>query len=190
MPIIGCTKENNCKRDAFLKARQLEAERAIGISHSDLVSQHRVSNNTYRVKILFHTISKRTKAYYYFTAGLGNPHKQGESIDPKKIRETTVSSGADVASDLPGNPDDIACHASGNKHLDERTTVLEEPVAVAHKDSVEIPQVTTTVPKTLVQTRQADVRELFVDGQETEAENQRAPRENLDTEFRDSQDMI
>jgi len=31
MPIIGCTKDNNCKKDAFLKARQLEAERIAGI---------------------------------------------------------------------------------------------------------------------------------------------------------------
>lgn len=39
MPIIGCTKEDNCKRDAFLKARQLETERTAGtVVHSDLVS--------------------------------------------------------------------------------------------------------------------------------------------------------
>lgn len=139
---------------------------------------------------LFHTISERIKTYYYFTAGLGNPHKQGESIDPKTIRETSVSSDVNVAPDLPGNPDDIACHASGNKHLDERTTVLEEPVVVAHKDSVEIPQVTTAVPETFVQTRQAAVRESSVDGQETGVENQHAPRENPDTEFRDIQDVI
>ncbi|XP_011878230.1 PREDICTED: uncharacterized protein LOC105567737 [Vollenhovia emeryi] len=143
MPIIGCTKENNCKRDAFLKARLLEAERTAG-----------------------------------------NPHKQGGSTETKKISETTVLSGVDVAPDLPENPDDIARHASGNKHLDERAAALEEPVAVARQDPVEIPQATTTVPETLVQTRQADVRELFVDGQETRAKSQRPPREIPDSEFR------
>ncbi|XP_077281787.1 uncharacterized protein LOC143908214 [Temnothorax americanus] len=148
MPIIGCTKEDNCKRDAFIKARQLEAGRTAG-----------------------------------------NPHKQGESTDSKKINETTVSSGIDVAPDLPGNPDDITRHASGNKYLDGRATALEEPVVVAQKDPVEIPQA-TTVPETLVQVRQADVSELFVDGQETRAESQRAPREIPASEFRKSQDVI
>ncbi|XP_011689507.1 PREDICTED: uncharacterized protein LOC105451020 isoform X1 [Wasmannia auropunctata] len=145
MPIIGCTKEDNCKRDAFLKARQLEAERASG-----------------------------------------NPHKQRESTEPKKIRETTVSSDVDVVPDLPGNPDDVTRHASGNKHLGEREAALEEPVAVAQKDPAEIPQATTTAPETLVQPRQADVPELSVDAQETRAGSQRAPREILDTEFRES----
>lgn len=122
--------------------------------------------------------------------GLGNPHKQGETTDPKKISETTVSSGVDVTPDLPGNFDDKTRHASGTKHLDRRAAAVEEPVVVAQKDPVEIPQVTTTAPETLVQTRQADVSELFVDGQETRLENQRAPREISDSEFRESQDVI
>ncbi|TGZ37657.1 Cyclic nucleotide-gated cation channel alpha-3, partial [Temnothorax longispinosus] len=112
-----------------------------------------------------------------------NPHKQGESTDSKKISETTVSSGVDGAPDLPGNPDDITRHASGNKYLDGRAAALEEPVVVAQKDPVEIPQATTTVPETLVQARQADASELFVDGQETRAESQRAPREIPASEF-------
>lgn len=148
MPIIGCTKENNCKKDAFLKARQFQTE---------------------------HTAE--------------NPHKQGESTDPKKISETTVSSGVNVTANLPGNSD-ITHHTSKTKYLDKRAVALEKPVAVAQKDLVEIPQVTTTAPETLVQTRQADVSELFVDGQETRLENQRAPREIPDSEFRESQDMI
>lgn len=90
---------------------------------------------------------------------------------------------------MPGNPDDIARHASGNKDLDGRAVALEEPVAVAQKDSVEIPQAMTTVPETLVQTRQADVPELS--GQETRSESLRAPREEIpDSEFRESQDVI
>lgn len=117
MPIIGCTKENNCKRDAFLKARQLEAERTTG-----------------------------------------NPHKQGENTESKEIRETTVSSDVDAAPDLLENPDDVTRHASGNKYLDERAAALEEPVAVAQKEPVEISQATETVPETLVQTRPSDVR--------------------------------
>lgn len=148
MPIIGCTKENNCKRDAFLKARQLEAE----------------------------------------STG-GNPHKQEESTDSKKIGETTVLSGVDVTRDLPGNPGNVTRHASGNKHLDEQAAaaaVPKEPISAAQENRIEIPQAAKTVPETLVQTRQADVPELSVDGQETKAENQRAPREIPDTEFRDS----
>jgi len=39
MPIIGCTKEDNCKRDAFLKSRQFAAERAAGLLHCDLIPQ-------------------------------------------------------------------------------------------------------------------------------------------------------
>lgn len=183
MPIIGCTKENNCKRDAFLKARQLEAERTTGIAHSDLISRQLKSNNTRRCKnIIPH--DRANQSNYYFTAGLGNPHKQGESTDSKKISETTVPSSAVP---LPGNPDDIARHASGNKDLDGRAVALEEPVAVAQKDPVEIPQAMTTVPETLVQTRQADVPELS--SQETRSESLRAPREEIpDSEFRESQD--
>jgi len=120
----------------------------------------------------------------YFTVRLGNPHKQGENIDLKKIRETTID-----GPDLPGNSDNIPCHTSGNKYWDERKA-LEESVAVAQKNSIEILQATTTVPETLVQPQQADVSELFVDGQETRAESQRAPREIPDTEFRESQDVI
>lgn len=50
MPIIGCTKENNCKRDAFLKARQFQAEHTAGTVYSDLISRHLESNNAYRYK--------------------------------------------------------------------------------------------------------------------------------------------
>lgn len=94
-----------------------------------------------------------------------------------------------MTANLPGNSD-ITHHTSKTKYLDKRAAALEKPVAVAQKDLVEIPQVTTTAPETLVQTRQADVSELFVDGQETRLENQRAPREIPDSEFRESQDMI
>lgn len=148
MPIIGCTKENNCKRDAFLKARQLEAERTGG-----------------------------------------NSYKQEESTDSKEIGETAVLSGVDVTRDLPGNPGNVTRHASGNKHPDERAAVAavpKEPISAAQENRIEIPQATKTVPETLVQTRQADGPELSVDGQETKVENQRAPREIPDTEFRDS----
>lgn len=48
MPIIGCTKENNCKRDAFLKARQLDAERTKGLHHFNSISRHLRSNNICR----------------------------------------------------------------------------------------------------------------------------------------------
>ncbi|XP_067205073.1 uncharacterized protein [Linepithema humile] len=149
MPIIGCTKEDNCKRDAFLKSRQLAAERATE-----------------------------------------NPHKQEKSTDPRKIAEAAVLSS--VTSDLPGNPDDVARHAAGNKHLGERAAAaaLEDPIAVAQKDSVEIPQATTTAPETIVQAQQAGVSELSVDGEETRTENQRAARKIPDTELRRSQDGV
>ncbi|KAL6432612.1 hypothetical protein ACFW04_006872 [Cataglyphis niger] len=149
MPIIGCTKENNCKRDAFLKARQLEAERTGG-----------------------------------------NPHKQEESIDLKKIGETAVLSGVDVTRDLSRNPSNVTRSASGNKHPDERAAVPKEPISVAQENRIEIPQAAETVPETLVQIQQADVPELSVDGQQTKVENQRAPREIPDTEFRDSEDEV
>lgn len=68
---------------------------------------------------------------------LGNPHKQGENTDPKRIRSATVSSDVDVIPDLPGNPNNTARHASGNKYLDEQSVTLEEPDAL--KDPVEIP---------------------------------------------------
>lgn len=148
MPIIGCTKEDNCKRDAFLRARQLDAERI-----------------------------------------RGNPHKQGESTDSKEIEEAVVLSGVDVTRDLAGNPGNVARHTSGNKHPEERAAaadVPEEPIVAVQENRIEIPQATKAVPETLVQTRQADVPELSADGQETKAENQRAPREIPDTEFRDS----
>lgn len=48
MPIIGCTKEDNCKRDAFLKARQLDAERTGGLPHFNSISRHLRSNNICR----------------------------------------------------------------------------------------------------------------------------------------------
>lgn len=90
---------------------------------------------------------------------------------------------------MPGNPNDIARHASGNKDLDGRAVALEEPVAVAQEDPIEIPQAMTTVPETLVQTRQTDVPELF--GQETRTESLRVPGEEIpNSEFRESQDVI
>lgn len=141
-------------------------------------------------KYYFTRSESESKRTYYFTAGLGNPHKQGASTGPKKISETTVPSVVDVVPDSPGNPDDIVCHASGNKHLDGRAA-LEEPVAVAQKDPVEIPQAMTIVPETLVPTQQADIPELSVDGQETRTESLRAPRDGIpDSEFRESQDVI
>lgn len=123
---------------------------------------------------------------YYFITGLGNQHKQEESTDSKEIRETAVLSGVDVTRDLPGNPSNVTRHASGNKHPDERPAVPKEPISAAQENRIEIPQAAKAVPETLVQTRQADVPELSVDGQETKAENQRAPREIPDTELRDS----
>ncbi|KAL0123359.1 hypothetical protein PUN28_005710 [Cardiocondyla obscurior] len=122
MPVIGCTKESNCKKDAFLKARQVETERSSG-----------------------------------------NPRKQGDSTDPKKIKKTTVPSNA--VPDLPGKPDNVARYASGNKHLDKRVAVLEEPAA--QKDLVEIPQ-----------------------SNDDKLRVKRAPREIRDSEFRESQDVI
>lgn len=114
---------------------------------------------------------------YYFIMGLGNPHKQGESADSKEIRETAVLPGVDVTRDLPGNPSNVTRHTSGNKHPVERTaaTVPKEPISAVQENRIEIPQAAKTVPETLVQNRQADVPELSVDGQETKAENQRAP---------------
>lgn len=129
---------------------------------------------------------------YYFIMRLENPHKQGESnrgtTDSKEIRETAVLPGVDVTRDLPGNPSNVTRHASGNKHPDERTaaTVPKEPISAVQENRIEIPQAAKTVPETLVQNRQADVPELFVDGQETKAENQRAPWEIPETEFLDS----
>lgn len=49
MPIIiGCTKENNCKRDAFLKARQLDAERTGGLPYFNPILRHLRSNKICR----------------------------------------------------------------------------------------------------------------------------------------------
>jgi len=132
MSIIGCTKENNCKRDAFLKARQVEAEYTTGTLHFYSITWQ--SNNTYWCEnIVSHNIPKWIKIHY-FTMGLESPHKQEESTDPK-IRNATVSS--DVTPDLSGNPNDTARHTSGNKHLDGQSVTLEEQDAL--KDSVEIP---------------------------------------------------
>jgi len=50
MPIIGCTKENNCKKDAFLKARQFQTEHTAGTVYFDLISRHLESNNVYQYK--------------------------------------------------------------------------------------------------------------------------------------------
>jgi len=124
---------------------------------------------------------------------LENPHKQEESTDSRKIAEAAVLSS--VTSDLPGNPDDVARHAAGNKHLGEQvaaTAALGDPVAVAQKDRVEIPQAAaaTTVPETIVQTQQAGASELPVDGEETRTESRRTPQEIPDTELRKSQDQI
>jgi len=95
-----------------------------------------------------------------------------------------------VTSDLPGNPDDVARHAAGNKHLGERAAAaaLGDPVAVAQKNRVEIPQAATTVPETIVRAQQTGVPELPVDGEETRTESQRAVSKIPDTEFRKSQD--
>lgn len=58
MPIIGCTKEDNCKRDAFLKAKRLEAERTAGIAPFRFGAFRDITNQIILVdaKILFHTI--------------------------------------------------------------------------------------------------------------------------------------
>lgn len=149
-----------------------------------------VKQYLFNAKIVSSTIPGRIKiCNYYFITGLGNPHKQGESANSKEIGEAAVLSGVAVTRDLPGNPGNVARHASGNKHPDERAAaaaVLEEPIAAAQENRIEIPQAAKVVPETLVQTRQADAPELSVDGQETKAENQRAPREIPDTVFRDS----
>lgn len=93
-----------------------------------------------------------------------------------------VLSGVAANPDSPGNPD--ARHATGGKHLGERAAA-PEPLAVAQKDRIEIPQAATRVPETLVQASgQADVPEPPVGGQGTGFENQRAPREIPDTELR------
>lgn len=119
---------------------------------------------------------------------LENPHKQQKSTDPRKIAETAVLSS--VTSDLPGNPDDVARHTAGNKHLGERAAAaaLEDPVAVAQKDYVDILQATSTVSETIVQPQQAGIQELSVDGEETRTESRRAARKMPDTELRKSQD--
>lgn len=121
---------------------------------------------------------------------LENPHKQGESTDPRKIADPPVLPS--VISDLPGNPDDVARHTAGNKRLDERAAAaaLEDPVTVALKDRVEILQAATSLPEAIVQARQASVPELSVDGEETRTENQRTAREIPDTELPKSQDGI
>lgn len=74
MPIIGCTKEDNCKRDAFLKARQLEAERTAGTAHSDLISRQLESNNTRRCKnIIPHVPRANQSVQLLFFRGIRKP---------------------------------------------------------------------------------------------------------------------
>lgn len=74
MPIIGCTKENNCKRDAFLKARQLEAERTAGTAYSDLILRQHKSNNTRRCKnIIPHDPRANQNVQLLFYRGIRKP---------------------------------------------------------------------------------------------------------------------
>ncbi|XP_025163961.1 uncharacterized protein LOC112590745 [Harpegnathos saltator] len=147
MPIIGCTKEDNCRRDAFLRSRLANSEqRAAGKPHEE---GSKGSN------------SKKLE--------------KEKKMNEKEEEVAAVLSGVPVNPDSPGNPN--ARHATGGKHLGERAAAAEPSAVAQKDRVEIPRTATSVPETLVQAGGQADVPEPSVGGRETGFENQRAPRE-------------
>lgn len=129
MPIIGCTREDNCKRDAFLK--RLAAERVAAGLRIAINDINGVDSRKYSFTHVPHGANLHTYSYYFALRAVGNPSNQGRqnpSENPNVVeRVGAAPSDGGLIQNTCGNPEDNERHANGNRHLDGQTTTVEVP---------------------------------------------------------------